>query len=64
MFRCYAEILQISSQRGGYVTKNCLSQDIEHSIEQSRTGGHPAVTYLCKNIPERSIFYVITKNRS
>ena len=46
------------------VTKNCLSQVLEHSIEQSRTGGHPAVTYLCKNIPERSIFYVITKNRS
>ena len=22
------------------------------------------MAYLCKNIPERSIFYVITKNRS
>ena len=54
----------ISSQLGGYVTKNCVSQVLEHYIEQSRTGGHPAVTYLCKNIPKRSLFYVITKNRS
>ena len=40
------------------------TQVLEHSIEQSRIGDHPSVTYLYKNIPERSILYVITKNRS
>jgi len=40
------------------------TQVLEQSIEQSRIGDHPSVTYLYKNIPERSIFYAITKNRS
>ena len=31
-------------------------QVLEHSIEQSRMGGHPTVTYLCNNILERFMF--------
>ena len=47
--------LQISSQRGGYVTKNCLSTVPEHSEPKS----HPDVTFWYKNILERSISYEI-----
>ena len=41
-----AEILQVSSRRGGHVTINCLTKVLEHSLEQSRTRSHPDVTFL------------------
>ena len=38
-----------------HVQQNCLSQ----VLEQSRSEGYSAITNLYKNIPERSISYLI-----
>ena len=60
IFRFHAEILQISSQRGGYVIKNCLSQ----VLEDSGAGSDSDVTCLYKIFVERPITYIITPIRN
>ena len=40
----------------------CYEKCLSHITEHSRTGNHSAMTHLCKNLPERSIHYVIYSN--
>ena len=40
----------------------CYEKCLSHITEHSRTGNYSAMTHLCKNLPERSIHYVIYSN--